>query len=459
MDEPLSFESEDLRIPSSLLTKTKRKKVIGLDDLLTDYYKEKSKIVEKESKRAKVKKNYSSDEDDDRKEAELSRCVEKCQKEMGRIGTEDEKAVWGLKVFGDQKVVPDLVLPKLGDLMPFQSFMKNKANTLIELDLEKGEVFLEELLMNGWLFKSVATCGHVEKTLAKWTFDLMMYSSNQVLATSACEFWCDILSHTNNVDKQPINIEWIPKISDIKKALETYGFLMHATYRSSSNMELGNEDSDNLGPPQNIRALIKFIAACCQVRNKYSIFSISEVEELLCVISCLFLDRKLVGLSLIMNKCRGSVTSFFTDKEWNISCKKIANSLSSRVHCDINCLRLVESIVGVDTRCKQLRREVAFQIIITCFEDKVTGAEEILKNLITINLKDKKCDLHRMYIYVILTDNWLSSNPILVEKSVIKEMWGVFLRNCSCHISSTDLRPYAAKVRSKASYLVQGFGK
>lgn len=56
-----------------------RKKIIGLDDLLTDHYKQKSKLIEKEKKRAKAKKNYNSDEDESGKEALLSNIVNSCQ--------------------------------------------------------------------------------------------------------------------------------------------------------------------------------------------------------------------------------------------------------------------------------------------------------------------------------------------------------------------------------------------
>jgi hypothetical protein len=38
------------------------------------------------------------------------------------------------------------------------------------------------------------------------------------------------------------------------------------------------------------------------------------------------------------------------------------------------------------------------------------------------------------------------SNPMFELKPVIYEMWGVYLRNCSCQITSTDMRPYASKV-------------
>ncbi|KAM7522417.1 hypothetical protein LguiA_012319 [Lonicera macranthoides] len=459
MEGPLDFESEDLLLPSPLPNKkTKRKKVIGLDDLLTDYYKEKSKVIEKESKRAKVKRNYSSDEDEDTKEAELSRCVEECQKEacMGQISCEDENSIWGIQVFGDQKPAPRLVSPELGDLVLLRSFMNNEVNSLVELDLEKGEVFLERLLLDGWLLILVSTCGHVEKSLATWTFNLMLYSSDEALRTSACDFWCAILSPKNEVDTQSIKIHWLPKYSELKQALETYGFQLHISSTSSSNMEVDHGDSDFRGPPQSIRGWIKYVAACCQVRNKHSVFSISEAEELVSVIICLFLDRQLIGLSLILYNCMQSVIRFFTDKEWNKSCEKVAKSLACRVRCDINCLRLVESISGVDARSKHLRSAVAFQILLTCFDNKVTDAEEILRRLILINVKDKECDLYKTYIYLVLTEMWLLSKPMIENNPVICEMWGVYLRNCSCQISSTDLRPHASKVRSKASYLLQG---
>ena len=56
-----------------------RKNVIGLDDLLSDFYKEKSKLVEKESKQAKAQTNYNSDEDVNTKEASLTEVIDQCQ--------------------------------------------------------------------------------------------------------------------------------------------------------------------------------------------------------------------------------------------------------------------------------------------------------------------------------------------------------------------------------------------
>ncbi|XP_057954499.1 uncharacterized protein LOC131148654 isoform X2 [Malania oleifera] len=447
MDAPLDFESED-RLLNSVSTK-KRKKVIGLDDLLTDYYKEKGKLVERESKQAKARKSYNSDEDDDTtNEAKFSQCVDECQQMMGQISDEIEISAWGIQMFGLQKPLPLLIFPELGGCRILQSFMNNEFNSLVELSTENGESFIKGLLVNGWLSKLVFTCGHVEKSVAIWTLNLMLYSPQEDLRTSAWDFWHAILSSINEVDIRGVKIDWLPEYSDLKRALDIYGFL----FNFSSNSESVHDDS-NCGPPQNIRAWIKYIAACCLLRGKHSIFSTSDAEELVVVIICLFLDRQLQGLSMLLFECLLSIIGYFTDNEWNTSCKKIAKSLASR---DLNCLRTVECISGGNNRSKCLRSEVAYEILVTCFDSKVTEAEEILRLLMEINVKEKSCDLFKMYIYLVLTEHWLLSNPLFEAKPLIYEMWGVYLRNCSFQITGTDLRSYASKVRTKAAYLLQG---
>lgn len=59
-----------------------------MDDLLTDYYEERNKLVEKESKWASVQKFYNSDDDDKtqkKKEALLTKFVDDCQKQARRL--------------------------------------------------------------------------------------------------------------------------------------------------------------------------------------------------------------------------------------------------------------------------------------------------------------------------------------------------------------------------------------
>ncbi|XP_052188036.1 uncharacterized protein LOC127798485 isoform X2 [Diospyros lotus] len=455
MDGPLDFEAEDRLLNLKSPAPAKRRKLIGLDDLLKDHLQE-NKTLEMKSKRAKARKNDYSDDDEDDREVKLSECVEKCQREMGQISGEDEVLSWGLQVFGNQKSWPVLVFNELGSCGILQSFMENELNSLVELDIDKGETFLKNLLVNGWLLKLVFARGHVEKLIATWTFDLMLYSLEEALSSSACDFWTAILSFKTKGDLLHIKIDWLPKYFELKRALEIYGFLMDLPSKFPSDVEVVNVDSDCRGPSRHIRAWIKFITACTQVRSTYSILSTSEAEELLVVIICLFVDRRVLGLSVILYKCMLSVINFFTDTEWNTSSEKVARSLVCRIPGDVNCMRIVESISGVDERSKHLRCIVAFHLLVSCLDEKVSDAEGILKLLISINVKDRSCDLLKLYIFLVLTENWLLYTPALDGKPVVLEMWGVFLRNCSCQITSTDLRCYASKVRSKASYLLQG---
>ncbi|POO01134.1 actin protein 2/3 complex subunit-like protein [Trema orientale] len=425
-DYPFDFESEDPTINSSVLTK-KRKKVIGLDELLADFYKEKSKVVEKESKRAKGTKRKILHEEQDSKEASLA----KLMKEMSG---EEENSQWGIHLFQDQNSPPSPVsaLKSCGLL---KSFMNNELNSLVKLSSENGGSFIEGLLESGWLSKLLLTCGHVEESIAAWTFNLVLYSSKEKLRTSACDFWCAILSS----EKELIKIDWFPSYSELRKALEVYGFLC------LPNTGAANAHSSCRGPAQNIRSWIKFVTASCQVRSKWSVFSTSEAEELVEVIICFFLDRQLQGLSVLLYECTQAVINYFTDKEWEASCEKIAKSLACRVPKDLNCIRIVECISGVNDRSKHLRSAVAYQILIGFFDYKAAH-DEVLRLLIAISLKDKNCDLFKMYIYLVLTENWLSSKKLLEDNPVLKEMYGLYLRNCSCQISSTDLRSFASKV-------------
>lgn len=449
MEELLDFELEDHLIANP---PKKRKKIIGLDDLLSDHYKQKGSLVEK-SRKAKSKRSYSSDEDEDVGEAKLSRCVEECQKEMGKIYGEDETAFWGLQIFGDQKPSPKLVSPDLKSCVPLESLKNMELDCLVEVDPEKGENFLERLLVDGWLLKLVLVKGHLNESIAMWTFNLMLYSSMEVLSMSACDFWCTILSSKNKTDSS-IKIDWMPKYSEVKEALEIYGFLFNTPSKFSANVNLGGSDCN--GPPQNIRAWMNFIAAVCQVRPTFAVLTTSETEELLAIFISLYLDRQLLGVSMILHNCTVSVLNYFTGNEWKSSCEKVAMSIACRVPCDINSLRVVESIIATDSRSKQLRSEVAFQLLLICFDNKFTDAVDMLAFLVSINVKENSCDLFKIYIYLVLAENWLSYNSTTKENSLMLDMWGVFLRNCSCQISSTDLRPHASKVRSKASYLVQG---
>lgn len=65
-------------------------------------------------------------------------------------------------------------------------------------------------------------------------------------------------------------------------------------------------------------------------RNTFSIFSTPEAEELLFIIVSFFLDRQLLGLSVILHDCMLSALNFFRYEEWHGCCNEVAKSLASR---------------------------------------------------------------------------------------------------------------------------------
>ncbi|XP_022755581.1 uncharacterized protein LOC111303518 isoform X2 [Durio zibethinus] len=365
VDDPLDFEIEDSLLINPVVPK-KRKKLIGLDELLSEHYKEQSKLIEKEAKKqTKAQKSYDSDEDKNCKEAKLSSLLDDCQEQMRAVGSQEEISEWDLCVFGQQKTTPPLSFPELGSWSILQSFMNNELNSLVGLVTKQDCSFLEGLLINGWLLKLIFKCGCLEKSIATWTFLLMLYSSKEELRSSACEFWCAILSSKIQDGVPPVEIDWYPSYSELKGALEIYGFL----FNFSSNIPDKNS-SVFKGPPQNIITWIKFTAVFCQVSCKQLFLLTSDRQELAEVIICLFLDRRLQGLSVLMRSCMQSVISSFTEEEWINSYSEIAKSLASRVPMDLNCLRAVQCISGVETRSKHLKSAVAFQILVNCFDNK-----------------------------------------------------------------------------------------
>ncbi|XP_072071819.1 uncharacterized protein [Arachis hypogaea] len=186
--------------------------------------------------------------------------------------------------------------------------------------------FLEGLLINGWLLKLTFLCGHIEKPVAIWSFNTMLYSLNEELRNSSSDFWRAILSSRKEVDQLPVEIGLFPEYSDLRTALDTYGFL----FEFSSSGEPKNLDSDTGEPPQNIRAWLKFVTACCLIWSKRPVFSVVEAEELIEIIICLFLDRQFQGLLVLLNDCVEAIVNYFTDQEWHSSCENIEKFIASR---------------------------------------------------------------------------------------------------------------------------------
>ncbi|KAL6645185.1 hypothetical protein ACP70R_016793 [Stipagrostis hirtigluma subsp. patula] len=457
MDDPLDFEKEDPLFPAH--RPNKRKKVIGLDDLLLDYFETgKDELKAKAVKAKHAPRGHNSDDEDtqakEKKISEFCKIVEDCEEKTNEIGAIDDIPPWGQKIFGCQQ--PPSIPGDSGveNCQLLQSFCANEQLGF-DLQIEQGEAFLEGMLMDGWLQKLVHTYGSVEDSVASWTLTKLLYSSNKKLQASAANFWDSILS-IDEADKPLVKLGYFPSYSVLKCAILSYGYLFDTPGNKASNSERVAAGSLDDGPPQNIIAWLRVVSACCKIRKVHSIFSPSEAEELLVIVISLFLDRGLEGLLLILGECLNSLVLYFNTSEWESSCVMVAESIAQRVTMDLNCLRIVDCITGTNNRSKFLRSQLALQLLKISFGLKVASVEKILKLVTSINVKEKECDFFRLYVYLGLMDTLLFSSDAFRDKTVIVDSWRNYLRNCSTQIGCRNWRFYAPMARNKASYLLQG---
>lgn len=460
----LDFEMEDFRPLQDLHKGTNRKKsasVIGLDELLHEHYQEKIEIVERESKKARMCSSDSSDEEDDergkKKEEQLSEFVSECERQVHKIAAIVEVASWDERIFGSQKSPPKLLVPGVDVCPLLQNLSENSELRLMTgLSAENGESFMKELLMNGWLLNLILSRSHCDEFTVRWAFNLMAHSSIENVEMSACNFLCSIILSGTEGSSRSCTLDWVPTYDQIKETVQIYGYLEDCKGDERMLSE-DKEDFECDGPPENIRSWVKFVGACCRARKSRPILTTSEAENLAVMVIRFFLDRKLLCLSSILHECLASIVNFFTDKEWLASSDIIAVSLShSLPETNFNCLKVVESLSGLDVRIKELQKKVALSLLLSCLGKKeFTDVKKIIDMLASFNVRDKQTDFIRMYICLALADAWLWCNPLINENSTVLETWLHFLRGCSCQISSTDWRPYASKVRNKASYLLQ----
>ncbi|CAN6288625.1 unnamed protein product [Urochloa humidicola] len=460
MDEPLDFEKEDDPLLPAPLP-AKRKKVIGLDDLLLDYFETgKGKLKVKAANSGHGPRGYGlDDENTDVTENEINVCklFEKCEEKDEELDARDDVPPWGQQIFGCQKAPSNLSDAGIENCHLLQSFCVTE-HLGFDLEIQQGEGLLEGMLMDGWLLKLVHAGGSVEDSIASWTLTKLLYSSNKKLQVSATNFWDSILSLDEN-DKLRVNLGYFPSYSVLRRAILSYGYLFETPGTKASPSESATADSSDVGPPHNIIAWLRFVSACCKIRKVCSIFTPSEAEELLVIVISLFLDRGLEGLLPILGDCLNSLVLYFNRSEWESSCVMVAESIAQRVTMDLNCVRIVDCITvisGTNERCKFLRSQLALQLLKINFGLKVGNVEKMLKLVTSINVKDKECDFFRLYVNLVLMDNLLFSSNAFRDKTMIVDTWRNYLRYCSTQIVFTNWRLYAPKVRNKASYFLQG---
>uniref|UniRef100_K4AK42 Coiled-coil SMC6 And NSE5 INteracting (CANIN) domain-containing protein n=1 Tax=Setaria italica TaxID=4555 RepID=K4AK42_SETIT len=446
MDEPLDFEKEEgplLPAPCP----AKRKKVIGLDDLLLDYFETgKDKLKVKAARSRHAPRGYGSDDENTNvRENEITFCkiFEDCEEKIiaKELDARDDVPPWGQQIFDCQKAPSNLCSMGVENCQLLQSFCASEHPDF-DLEIQQGEGFLEGMLMDGWLLKLVHIGGSVEDSITSWTLTKLLYSSDKKLQASATDFWDSILSLDED-NKLLVNLWYFPSYSVLKCAMLSYGYLFETPGTKASTSEsatagLFRTNSSCVGPPHNIIAWLRVVSACCKIRKVRSIFSPSEAEQLLVIVISLLLDRGLEGLLLILGDCLNSCISYFNTSEWESSCVVVAESITQRVSIDLNCLRIVDCITAItrtNKHSKFLRSQLALQLLKINFGLKVGNVEKMLKLVTSINVKEKE----------LLMDNLLFSSDAFRDKTMIVDTWRNYLCNCSTQIGFRNWSLYAPK--------------
>lgn len=75
---------------------------------------------------------------------------------------------------------------------------------------------------------------------------------------------------------------------------------------------------------------LQFILLDSNCRNTKAFFTTVEAEEIVEIIICLFLDRRIQGLLVLLSDCMQATVNYFTDQEWCASCENIAKFIACR---------------------------------------------------------------------------------------------------------------------------------
>ncbi|KAJ7296644.1 hypothetical protein O6H91_Y109600 [Diphasiastrum complanatum] len=442
-------------------------KVFRLDDLLADDVKEKNMKLEREAKRSKVVNldSSSSDEDGDEaaKKAQFATLLQECENQVNADNGTQEILKWGELIFGPQRKAPVMLMHNMESSLINRALSAARAlSSSSEGDPlpDNGESIALELLLGNWLLPFVQSCGHIDSTLSKWAFYKMAYTRDKDVERAALKFLCSSFILQAQGSSGPAYFAWFPCLNLILEAVYIYGYadtfpdLLLTTNCGESDEEfVGTLGID--GPPRNLQSLLQFITSCCENRQWRKVLTISDVESLFFVVTRMWLDRHILFLSSSVQECMEALINQFSEDEWLTSCERLATLISRVSKQKLNILRVLRCLCGVHPRFQSLRKTIAIKLLLTILNSKESSSSvvDVVTSFSSVDLRRDEIDFFDLYYRIVLADICLCSDRSLSERQYLLEAWLYFLKCCSVRISSSDFRPYATKVRNRASYL------
>lgn len=257
---------------------------------------------------------------------------------------------------------------------------------------------------------------------------------------------------------RPYKLDWVPTIDDFMDTLRVYGY--EEVSLDSESMDFSNnchnEAVKDQGPPKNIRSFLEFIIVCFETRS--SRYTASVAERLLLVMARLLLERRILALARLVQECIMILVDYFVEEEWSASCNYLATSISKLTKVTHNAVYLVGALNSSGTRVKCLQQKVALLELTKSLGRRMAppNAKEVIRTFGSIDLKAKNVDFLNVYNRLVLADYFLWCNEEFKDK-ISMYKWLHFLKSGSLQIFGGDERPFATRVRNRASFLWQKY--
>jgi hypothetical protein len=235
-----------------------------------------------------------------------------------------------------------------------------------------------------------------------------------------------------------------------------YGYMEKGCNDDGSSLVKSVEEQ---GPPKNLRSLLEFVIACFETKTPRHRDTQGDVESLLVIMVRLTLERRILAITHLVHESIMVLIRCFSYEEWQISCPRVVAAISKLTTELHNGVYLIGALSGTGTRVLHLQQQLALHELTktTRQTTKVLSTpREVTKLFDSVNVKAKVVHFSKVYYQVLLADVYLWCNQDYCDDFALKK-WVFFLKACSRQIFIGDERPFATKLRNRASFLVQKY--
>jgi len=290
------------------------------------------------------------------------------RKEMGRASTVSEATVSEQateeksELFNNPPGLSVFVMP-LKFVSQLEAPRPTNTDSAFEIDLLSApESVLREMVLSN-TFLSMFYNKPVPITIVRWLLTILLMSSDELLSQAAFSVLTCLVhqSHTYSFPAEPFDLSY----DDMVKILEQYGAV-----RSSNGEDIESNlvcDNDFILQPEckelllnNLNNFLKYILCLLSAYPRISLAS--NLDKVVTVLLKVSLDRYVIDslLNVTIMQCTGALLKCYSDDEWcPTKVDQLCQSCLTITDDYCNQCRIVGTIGGLTTRCRQLQKQFA----------------------------------------------------------------------------------------------------